>query len=358
MDISVAANLLPVATIPAAFPAALQFALPDFLTAQWLGKPVWMWVAFHLLVVVLMAFDLGILQRKARDYGVRESLYLSVFYMSLGLLFGGWVAWALSPKAGIEYLTGFVIEKSLSIDNIFVIAMIFGFFAIPRRQQYRVLFWGIIAVIVLRGLMIGIGAALVQNFGWVLYVFAAFLIFTGVKMLWGSDEHYNVEQNTLYRFMQRHFRITNEAHGDRFFVRLPRPGDSSGKAVLWATPLFVVLVMVNIADVIFAVDSVPAIFAITTDTFIVYTSNIFAILGLRALYFALAAMVDRFAYLKYALALVLIFIGGKIFVADMLGLAKIPPAVSLGVTFAILAGGILVSLWKTKGENPPGNAPH
>ncbi|MCC2096205.1 MAG: TerC family protein [Hyphomicrobiales bacterium] len=321
-------------------------AVSDLFSIIWLGKPVWMWIAFHILVAVLMAFDLGVLQRRVRDYGVRESLMLSAFYISLGLAFGLWVSWAISPKAGLEYLTGFVIEKSLSIDNIFVIAMIFGFFAIPRRQQYRVLFWGILAVIVLRGLMIGVGAALVQNFGWILYLFAAFLIVTGVKMLWSSDDHYNVEQNRLYRFMQRRFRITGEPHGDHFFVRLP--DQKTGRLVLWATPLFVVLVMVNIADVIFAVDSVPAIFAITTDTFIVYTSNIFAILGLRALYFALAAMIDRFAYLKFALALVLIFIGVKIFVADMLGLAKIPPALSLGVTFAILGGGIGWSLWKTR----------
>jgi tellurite resistance protein TerC len=331
--------------------AALPLLVTESLSATWLGKPVWMWIAFHILVAILMAFDLGVLQRKAKDYGVRESLYLSAFYISLGLAFGLWVGWAISPKAGLEYLTGFVIEKSLSIDNIFVIAMIFGFFAIPRRQQYRVLFWGILAVIVLRGLMIGIGAALVQNFNWILYLFAAFLVITSVKMLWGSDEHYNVEQNRLYKFMQRNFRVTPEPHGDHFFVRLP--DGKTGKLVLWATPLFVVLVMVNIADVIFAVDSVPAIFAITTDTFIVYTSNIFAILGLRALYFALAAMIDRFAYLKYALALVLIFIGSKIFLADMLGLAKIPPALSLGVTFAILGGGIGWSLWKTRRQQHP-----
>ncbi|MGE3245851.1 MAG: TerC family protein [Beijerinckiaceae bacterium] len=327
------------------FPSVIS-TFDGIFTAVWLGKPVWMWIGFHVLVAVLMAFDLGVLQREDRDYGVKESLYLSAFYISLGIAFGGWVAWAISPSAGMEYLTGFVIEKSLSIDNIFVIAMIFGFFAIPRRQQYRVLFWGILAVIVLRGLMIGIGAALVQNFGWLLYVFAAFLVFTGVKMLTGSDEHYNVEQNRIYRFMRKRFRITDEPHGDRFFVRLPHP--KTGNPVIWATPLFVVLAMVNIADVIFAVDSVPAIFAITTDTFIVYTSNIFAILGLRALYFALAAMVERFAYLKYALALVLVFIGSKIFVADMLGLAKIPPAISLGVTFALLGGGVAWSLWKTK----------
>ncbi|HEY8579697.1 MAG TPA: TerC/Alx family metal homeostasis membrane protein, partial [Beijerinckiaceae bacterium] len=232
---------------------------------------------------------------------------------------------------------------------------IFGYFAIPRRSQYRVLFWGILAVIVLRGLMIGVGAALVENFNWVLYIFAAFLVFTGVKMLFVGDEPYDVATNPVYRFLRTRFRMTDELHGERFFVRLKDP--ATGRLTRYMTPLFVVLVMVNVADVIFAVDSVPAIFAITTDTFVVYTSNIFAILGLRALYFALAAMVERFVYLKYALALVLVFIGSKIFVADMLGLAKIPPAVSLGVTFALLGAGVAYSLWKTARE-PGGASPH
>ncbi len=320
----------------------------EFLLADWLGKPVWMWIGFHVIVAILLAFDLGVLQKKTGDLGVKESLYLSSFYITLALIFGVWVWWYISPQSGLEYFTGFVIEKSLSMDNVFVIAMIFGYFAIPRRSQYRVLFWGILAVIVLRGLMIGLGAALVQSYGWVLYIFAAFLVFTGVKMLFTGDDHYEIANNPIYKFMRSRFRLTETLEGEKFFVRKPHP--ETGKMLTYMTPLFVVLVMVNIADVIFAVDSVPAIFAITTDTFIVYTSNIFAILGLRALYFALAAMVDRFKYLKYALALVLVFIGGKIFVADMLGLTKVPPSVSLGVTFAILAGGVFYSLYKTSGN--------
>jgi tellurite resistance protein TerC len=322
----------------------------EFLLADWLGKPVWMWIGFHVIVAVLLAFDLGVLQKKTGDLGVKESLMLSAFYVTLGLLFGVWVWWYVGPQSGLEYLTGFVIEKSLSMDNVFVIAMIFGYFAIPRRSQYRVLFWGILAVIVLRGLMIGIGAALVENFGWILYIFAAFLVFTGVKMLFANDEHYDVENSAMYKFMRSRLRMTDTLEGEKFFVRKQHP--ETGKMLTYVTPLFVVLIMVNVADVIFAVDSVPAIFAITTDTFIVYTSNIFAILGLRALYFALAAMVERFKYLKYALALVLVFIGGKIFVADMLGLAKVPPSISLGVTFAILAAGVFYSLYKTAGAKP------
>jgi tellurite resistance protein TerC len=337
---------LPPRDCAAALEGSMEF-LSSVLFVDWLGKPLWMWLAFHAVVITLLAFDLGVLHRDSeKEIGVRESLLLSAFYVTLGLLFAVWVWGVIGPQQAKEYVTGFVIEKSLSMDNVFVIAMIFGFFAIPRAYQYRVLFWGILAVIVLRGLMIGIGAALVAEFAWVLYIFATFLIVTGVKMIWAADKSYDIGSNPVLRFMQSRFRITDGLHGQCFTVRLPDP--KTGKPVLWLTPLCVVLVLVNVADVIFAVDSVPAIFAITTDTFIVYTSNIFAILGLRALYFALAAMIDRFAYLKFALAAILIFIGSKIFVADMLGLAKIPAGVSLSVTLAILAAGVGYSLWRTR----------
>ena len=329
--------------------------LSAFLFADWLGKPVWLWLAFHALVLVLLAFDIGVLHRDSeKEIGVRQSLALSAFYITLGVLFGGFVWWMIGPQAAQEYLTGFVIEKSLSMDNVFVIAMIFGFFGIPRAAQYRVLFWGILAVILLRGLMIGVGAALVAEFGWILYVFAAILIGTGIKMIVAADKEYDVGSNPAVGFLRRHFRVTDELHGQRFVVR--RPDRRTGRPVLWLTPLALVLVLVNVADVIFAVDSVPAIFAITTDTFIVYTSNIFAILGLRALYFALAAMVERFRYLKYALAAILIFIGSKIVVADMLGLAKIPAGISLSVTLGLLAAGIAYSLWRTRSDAAPGGA--
>jgi len=321
--------------------------VPEFLLMDIIGKPLWMWATFLTVVIVLLAFDLGVLHRGSKEIGVTESLLLSAFYITMGLAFGAWIWWSIGPQEGLEYVTGFVIEKSLSMDNIFVIAMIFGYFGIPRAYQYRVLFWGILAVIVLRGLMIGIGAALVQQFSWVLYVFAAFLVITGVKMIIAADQQYDVASNPILKFIRKHMRVTDELRGERFVVKETDP--KTGKVVTAVTPLFLVLVLVNVADVIFAVDSVPAIFAITTDTYIVFTSNIFAILGLRALYFALAAMIDRFAYLKYALASVLIFIGSKIVVADMLGIAKIPPSISLGVTFAILATGIFWSLWKTRG---------
>jgi tellurite resistance protein TerC len=321
----------------------------EFLEFVWLGKPVWMWLGFMGLVAVLLALDLGVLHKNQREIGVGESLALSAVYISLGLGFGGWVWWQLGEASALAYVTGFVIEKSLAMDNVFVIAMIFTTFAIPRLYQHRVLFWGILGVIILRAIMIALGASLVQNFGWVLYIFAAFLIVTGVQMWRSADKVYDVEANPALKFIRKRFRVTETLHDQNFWVKQNDP--KTGKLAWFMTPLFLALIMVEIVDLVFAVDSVPAIFAITTDPFIVYTSNIFAILGLRALYFALAAMVHRFHYLKYALAVLLVFIGSKIFVADAFGLAKIPPSLSLSITFAILAVGIGWSLWKTRGEN-------
>ena len=307
---------------------------------------MWMWLLFLSIVLVLLVLDLGVLNRGDEEIGVAKSLKLSGFYLGVGLAFGGWVWWQTGQQAAVEYVTGFVVEKSLAMDNVFVIAMIFAYFAVPRVYQHRVLFWGILGVIDQRAIMIGLGAALVEQFGWVLYIFAAFLIFTGVKMWLMADQEYDVAGSPLLRLIRRNFRVTDDLHGHRFFVKADDP--KTGQPAWFITPLFLALIMVEVVDVVFAVDSVPAIFAITTDPFIVYTSNIFAILGLRALYFALAAMVDRFHYLKYALAVLLVFIGSKIFVADALGIGKVPPAVSLGVTFAILATGVGWSLWKTR----------
>jgi tellurite resistance protein TerC len=320
--------------------------LDTLLHGLFLGKPGWMWLAFITIVVVLLVFDLGVLHREHREIDVKESLVLSAAYIGLGLTFGVWVWWYLGAQSGMEYMTGFAVEKALAMDNVFVIAMIFAFFAVPRKYQHRVLFWGILGVIVLRAIMIGVGATIVSQFSWVLYVFALFLIATGVKMIVFADREYDVAGNPVLKFVRARFNVTETHHGEAFFVKQPDP--KTGKLAWFMTPLFLALVLIEIADVIFAVDSVPAIFAITTDPFIVYTSNIFAILGLRALYFALAAMVHRFHYLKYALALVLIFIGSKIFLADLLGLEKFPPALSLTITFGLLAGGVVYSLMKTR----------
>ena len=327
----------------------------DLLTALWMGKAVWVWVVFFAVVLGLLVFDLGFLNKKDLDIGVRESLGLSAFYIILALCFGGWVWFEFGPQAGKEYLTGFLIEKTLALDNIFVISMIFSFFAIPRKYQHRVLVWGILGVVILRGIMIGVGAALVARFEWILLIFAVFLVGTGIKMLFAKEKQPDLSDNMLLKWLRNHLPVTNTLHGHSFFVKLPDP-DNPNKKKRFVTPLFLALILVEFADVIFAVDSIPAIFAITKDPYIVYTSNIFAILGLRALYFALAAIIHRFHYLKYSLAVVLIFIGGKVLAADMLGIEKVPAVISLGVTILLLASGILYSLWKSRGEQGVGRA--
>lgn len=324
----------------------MDTTLIPLLAAEFLGKPAWLWLSFLGIVVALLAFDLGVLHKEDREIGVRESLLLSAGYISVALLFGGWVWWYLGAQSGMDYYTGYLIEKSLSMDNVFVMALIFGFLAIPRRYQHRVLFWGILGVIVLRAIMIGLGATLISQFSWILYVFGAFLVFTGIKMWIMADEEPDIANNALLKFLKRHMRVTEGLRGNAFWVKEPEPG--TGKVVRYATPLLLTLVLVEFIDLVFAVDSVPAIFAITTDPFIVYTSNIFAVLGLRSLYFALAAMIHRFKYLKYALALVLVFIGSKIFLVGIIG--KVPAVISLSVTLSLIAGGVLVSLWKTRDE--------
>ena len=298
----------------------------------------------------MLAFDLGVLHRDNREIEVQESLLLSAMYIGLGLAFGAWVWWQLGAESGMNYLTGFVVEKTLALDNVFVIALIFSFFAVPRQYQHRVLFWGILGVIVLRAIMIGLGATLVV---------AVLLGALHLRRLPHPHRHQDAvdrRQGAGDRQqpagalhappLQRHRRASRPE-----LLRARRPTRATGRMAWFVTPLFMALVMIEIADLIFAVDSVPAIFAITTDPFIVYTSNIFAILGLRALYFALAAMIHRFKYLKPALAVVLVFIGSKIFVADLLGLEKFPPTLSLGITIGIIAAGIAYSLWRTRGPD-------
>jgi tellurite resistance protein TerC len=316
---------------------------PAFLTGLFLGQPVWAWLAFAAIVVTLLVFDLGILHRKEREIPVGESLILSAGYIAVAAAFGGFVWWQLGPQSGMDYFTGYLVEKTLSLDNVFVISLVFAALAVPRIYQHRVLFYGILGVVVMRAIVIGFGTSIVAEFEWVLFVFGGFLILTGVKMLFTIGREEDMAKSRILGFLRRRFRVTDGLRGKAFVVREP---DAPGRLRWFATPLLLALVMVELVDVLFAVDSVPAILAITTDPYIVYTSNIFAILGLRALYFALAASVHRFHYLKYALALVLIFIGGKIFVNHVYG--KLDPAISLGVTAALLAAGILFSLWKTR----------
>jgi tellurite resistance protein TerC len=341
----------------------------ELLHTLWLGMPLWIWLAFLGAVLAILAFDLGVMHRDAREIGVSESLKMSALYIGLGLAWAVAVYWiyahhgdarALDPQLASAatpserawtavklYLTGYLVEKTLALDNVFIISMIFTYFAVPREYQHRVLFWGILGVIVLRAVMIGLGAALVMQFAWIMYVFGAVLLATGVKMLVMIDHKPDIANNPVLRLLKKHLPVTSQLHGQAFTVRQADP--HSGQPKLFATPLLLCLILVEVADLVFAIDSVPAIFAITPDPFIVYTSNIFAILGLRALYFALAAVVHRFHYLKYALALVLVFIGAKIFLGDWLFDGKVPASISLGVTGGLLLAGILFSLWRTRG---------
>lgn len=322
----------------------------DIMKDLFLGQPIWLWLTFAGVVISLLAFDLGVLHKDQHEISIRESMWLSAGYIGIALLFGGWVWYQLGSKAGMDYYTAFFVEKSLSLDNVFVISLIFTYFAVPRMYQHRVLFWGIIGVVVLRAIMIGLGTALVSEFSWILYLFGAFLLWSGIKMIWVSDHTPDLENNRVIRTFKKFVPVTSDFYGEKFWIRLPHP-TRANKSAWWATPLFMALIMVETVDLIFAVDSIPAVLAITQDPFVVYTSNIFAILGLRALYFALAAMVHRFEYLKYALALVLVFIGGKIMAVGVFG--HMPAALSLGVTFGLLVGGVLFSLWKTRGQAAP-----
>jgi tellurite resistance protein TerC len=310
-----------------------------------LGTPLWLWMAFGGIVIALLAFDLGVLHRRARALEVRESLWLSAGYIVVALAFAAWVGWYRGADSGMAFVTGYLIEKTLALDNVFLISMVFTSLAVPRQYQHKVLFWGILGVIISRALVIGLGVALVSQLSWVLYLFGIFLVYTGVRMLVRAEVRPDFATNPALRWMRRHVRITSDFHEGRFWVKAPASGTPGASLVWWATPLFLALILIEVLDLIFAVDSVPAILAITQDPFIVYTSNIFAILGLRALYFCLSILVARFHYLKYALAAVLVFIGAKILTADWLG--KLPVWISLSVTLGLLAAGVLYSIYRT-----------
>ncbi len=336
----------------------------DFLTSEYASQPVWLWLSFLAFIGFLLWLDLGLLNRKDGVISPAKSAIMWASFASLALLFGLYVGFVFEPdpryyaspdnlnqQAVVQYFTGYLLETALAFDNIFVISLIFTYFAVPREYQHRVLFWGIIGAIVFRAIFISAGAAVVNSWSWVLYIFAAFLIFTGWKMLAGHSEEMKLEDNAFLGFVRRRLRVTDTIENHNFFVRRPHP--SSGKLVLFATPLFLALIMVEAADIVFAVDSVPAIFAVTRDPFIVYTSNIFAILGLRSMYFMLAAAVERFAYLKYGLSLVLVLIGAKII--WNFGLSKelgwvpyLEPHWALIMTLGLLGGSIGYSLWRTR----------
>ena len=306
----------------------------------------WMWAGFGLFVIAMLALDLLMLGRKgAHKVGAKEALTWSLIWFAMALLFGAglwfWLDYsanrALANSKTMEYLTGYLLEKTLAMDNIFVFVMIFSYFAVPLQFQKRVLVYGVLGAIILRALMIGLGAWLISQFHWVLYIFGAFLLITGIKMLIFADHEPNLANNPILKWLKNHMRVTDEYHGDKFWVNI--------NGVRWFTPMFLVLILIELSDVIFAMDSIPAIFAITSDPFIVFTSNIFAILGLRALYFLLADMADRFHLLKYGLAVVLVFVGTKMLIVEWY---KIPVAISLTVVAGLLATSIFLSILSTR----------
>ncbi len=307
--------------------------------------PLWAWVGFTALIVVLLVLDLLVLGRGAREISFRQATMLSVFWIGLALLFGVAVFVAAGPGRGGEYFAGYLVEKSLSVDNVFVFALIFSYFAVPSRYQYRVLLWGIVGALILRGFFIAVGAELLDRYGWMVYVFGVFLIYTGIRMALHRDTEVHPERNPILRVVRRVVPMTRDFAGERFFVR------HAGKLV--ATPLLAVIIMVGTTDVVFAVDSIPAIFAITSSAFVVWSANAFAVLGLRPLYFMLAGMMDRFVYLSLGLAVVLIFVGSK-FIYSGLFDAKVPIWVSLPFIAVVVTGSILASLWRTRGGGPKG----
>jgi tellurite resistance protein TerC len=300
---------------------------------------LWGWVGFNVVVLAILALDLGVLHRKSEKVSLKEAAIWSGVWVALSLCFALAVYLNMGPESGLEFLTGYLIEYALSIDNIFVFVLIFSYFSVPEKYQHRVLFWGIIGALVLRGVMIVAGSALVTRFAWTLYIFGAFLVFTGLKMaLQKDDAAYNPERDPVLRLARKLVPVTPDYRGDKFFVREP---DAKGRLRYAATPLFIVLLIVDTTDIVFATDSIPAIFAVTRDPFIVYTSNICAVLGLRALYFLLASVVDKFVYLKLGLSLVLVFIGAKMLLEHFL---HIPIVAALGVVGLVLGSAIFASV--------------
>jgi len=290
------------------------------------------WILFNAFVLLLLAIDLGIFHRQLKKVTFKEAVTWSVIWISLAMLFNGWVYYSLGEKPALEFLAGYLVEKSLSVDNIFVFVLLFSFFKVPEEYRHRVLFWGVIGALVMRAIFIAVGAVLISKFHWIIYIFGIFLVYTGYMMFKKSAADIHPEDNPLVRWFIKRGKVTNEYHGKKFFVNL------DGKQL--ATPLFLCLLSIEFTDLIFAVDSIPAIFAITNDPFIVYTSNVFAILGLRSLYFALEGIISRFPNLRYGLAIILIFIGCKMLLVDAY---KIPVTVSLGFIALVITISVL---WK------------
>jgi tellurite resistance protein TerC len=309
-----------------------------------MADSIWLWVGFNAAVLVMLALDLGVFHRKAHAVGLREAAAWSAVWVSLAMAFNAGIWYFAGPGPGLEFLTGYLVEKSLAVDNIFVIALLFSYFAVPAAYQHRVLFWGILGALVMRGAFIAAGAYVLHQWHWVIYVFGGILLLTGVKMALRKDEVMDPERNPVVRLARRWLPLTTRYDGQRFWTV------ENGRRV--ATPLFLVLLLVEFTDLVFAIDSIPAIFAITSDPFIVYTSNVMAILGLRSMYFLLAGVVHKFVYLKFGLSLVLVFVGAKMMLVDVF---KVPTAVSLAVIATVIGGSIALSLLRPPrgGVAPP-----
>jgi tellurite resistance protein TerC len=296
-----------------------------------------LWIGFNVFVLAMLALDLGVFHRKAHEVKVKEALWWSTVWIALALAFNTGIYFFRGEEAALEFLTGYLLEKALSVDNIFVFIMIFAYFRVPALYQHKVLFWGILGALIMRAIFIAAGITLLQHFHWVVYIFGAFLIVTGIKLAVQQDKEVHPEKNLVLKLFRRFMPVTKNLEGDRFLVK------HDGRRL--ATPLLVVLLMVETTDIIFALDSIPAILAITTDPFIVYTSNVFAILGLRALYFALAGIMQMFHYLSYGLAAILVFVGVKMMIMDFY---KLPIGISLGVVAGILAISVILSLLRPR----------
>ena len=312
---------------------------------------IWAWIGFNLFVLAMLAVDLGLFNRQAHKISIKEATIWSIVWVSLSLIFNAGVYHFMGHQAGLEFLTGYLIEKALSIDNIFVFVIIFTYFKVPDIYQHRVLFWGILGALIMRGIMIGAGALLIQRFEWIIYIFGAFLVFTGIKMALQSEHSVSPDKNPVLKLIRKFFPVSTVYHGQRFIASESVGDGSRTRKVI--TPLLVVLIVVETTDLIFAVDSIPAIFAITKDPFIVYTSNIFAILGLRALYFLLAGVIDKFVYLKYGLAAVLAFVGVKMLLS---GWFHVPIGLSLGIVALVLTVSVVASLLHKPSPDAMGNS--
>jgi tellurite resistance protein TerC len=298
-----------------------------------MATSIWFWVAFNGFVLLMLALDLGVFHRKAHEVRLREAAVWSAVWVGVALLFNGAIWLLAGRQPALEFLTGYLVEKSLAVDNIFVIALIFSYFAVPRIYQHRVLFWGILGALVMRGAFIAAGAYALERWHWIIYLFGGILLLTGVKLALRRDEGFDPAHNPVLRLVRRLVPVSAGYHGQRFFTR------ENGRRM--ATPLLMALVMVEVTDLVFAIDSIPAIFAVTRDPFLVYTSNVMAILGLRSMYFLLAGIVHRFVYLKMGLSLVLVFVGAKMLLVDVV---KVPVLVSLAVIATLIGGSVALSL--------------